>query len=462
MSYITLNYYLLTAGILLVYYLLPLSHRWKALLAGSILFYALADANGLPALFWMILMSYGTARVLKRSKLRFILALGVSVLPFWLHLISQVVSVTLGHLFLPMGLSYLSLQVIAYLADVYTGNTEPETDLLKYALFVSFFPQVVQGPIPRFSRLQPQLIQGKRYEERSITTGFLRILCGLSLKFLIADRAGIPANTFYAEAGVYNGIYAWVGMCMFMVQLYADFFGCVLISLGVAKLFGIDLENNFDHPFSSRSTAEIWTRWHQSLSFWLRDYIYFPLGGSRKGKLRKYFNLCAVFVVSALWHGVSLTYVAWGLLTAGYQIVGELTFSFREAAYQMLHVPEWLKNRIRNLVTVLLFVISSMLFRSYGFRALLSNLLSLLKPSSMPEETGILGLSSAEWVLLAAAVGVFALIQHVNKQTDLEAKLLSASWKIRYAVYTLLIAVFLIFGTYGFGFDAGAFIYGGF
>ncbi|MBR4456927.1 MAG: hypothetical protein IKS32_12030, partial [Solobacterium sp.] len=193
MSYITLNYYLLTAGILLVYYLLPLSHRWKALLAGSILFYALADANGLPALFWMILMSYGTARVLKRSKLRFILALGVSVLPFWLHLLSQVVSVTLGHLFLPMGLSYLSLQVIAYLADVYTGKTEPETDLLKYALFVSFFPQVVQGPIPRFSRLQPQLCQGNRYEERSITTGFFRILCGLSLKFLIADRAGIPA-----------------------------------------------------------------------------------------------------------------------------------------------------------------------------------------------------------------------------------------------------------------------------
>ncbi|MBO5554754.1 MAG: hypothetical protein J5941_04415, partial [Solobacterium sp.] len=220
--------------------------------------------------------------------------------------------------------------------------------------------------------------------------------------------------------------------------------------------------NNFNHPYSSKSTAEIWTRWHMSLSLWLRDYIYFPLGGSRKGKLRKYMNLCAVFVVSAIWHGISLTYLAWGLLTAGYQIVGELTFDLREKLYALLHVPGWLKNRIRNLVTIFLFVMSSILFRSYGFRAVLANLASLVRASSMPEETGLLGLSAAEWVLLAIAFLCFGIAQKLNEKRDLEGELLQKPWGFRYAVYVVLMLVVLIFGTYGFGFDAGAFIYGGF
>ena len=462
MSYISLNYYLLVAVIFAAYCLLPMRVSWCALLAGSAAFFYLADAPGIPALCWMIVTSFSAARFMRKQKGYFIASLAVSVLPFWIHLLRQVVSFEVPRFFIPMGLSYLSLQVIAYLADVYKGKTAAETNLAKYALFVSFFPQVVQGPIPRFSKLAPQLAEGHRFNEENIQRGFLKIFCGLLLKFLIADRAGIPAAAFYAETGVYNGIYAWLGMSMFMVQLYADFLGCVLLSMGVALLFGIKLENNFNHPYSSRSTAEIWSRWHMSLSQWLRDYIYFPLGGSRKGRLRKYLNLCAVFVVSAIWHGISLTYLAWGLLTAGYQIVGELTFDLREKLYALLHVPGWLKNRIRNLVTIFLFVMSSILFRSYGFRAVLANLASLVRASSMPEETGLLGLSMAEWVLLAIAFLCFGIVQKLNEKRDLEGELLQKPWGFRYAVYVVLMLVVLIFGTYGFGFDAGAFIYGGF
>ncbi len=462
MSYISLNYYLLVAVIFAAYYLLPMRVRWCALLAGSAVFFFLADAPGIPALCWMIITSFLAARFMQKQKDYFIAALAVSVLPFWIHLIRQVFSFEVPRFFIPMGLSYLSLQVIAYLADVYRGKISAETNLAHYALFVSFFPQVVQGPIPRFSKLAPQLIEGHAFNDESVQRGFLKIFCGLLLKYMIADRAGIPAAAFYAEAGVYNGIYAWLGMSMFMVQLYADFLGCVLLSMGVASLFGIRLENNFNHPYSSKSTAEIWTRWHMSLSQWLRDYVYFPLGGSRRGKLRKYLNLCAVFVVSAIWHGVSLTYLAWGLLTAGYQIIGELTFDLRERIYAALHIPTGLKNRIRNLVTIFLFVMSSILFRSYGFRTLLANLASLVRASSMPEETGLLGLSSAEWVLLAAAFLVFGIVQKLNEKRDLEGELLRKPWGFRYAVYTVLMLVLLIFGTYGFGFDAGAFIYGGF
>ena len=462
MSYITLNYYLLVTVIVLIYYALPKRLRWSALLAGSAVFFFLADPKGIAALCWMIITSFFSARFMQGRKPMFRISIAVSVLPFWIHLISQIIPFSVPSFFLPMGLSYLSLQVIGYLADVYKGKTEAESNLLHYALFVSFFPQVVQGPIPRFGTLAPQLKEGHSFDEGNISHGFVKILCGLCLKYLIADRAGIASAAFYAEAGVYSGIYAWLGMSMFMVQLYADFLGCVLLSIGVARLFGITLSQNFDHPFSSKSTAEIWTRWHMSLSFWLRDYIYFPLGGSRKGKLRKYFNLTAVFAVSALWHGVSLTFLAWGLLTAFYQIIGELTLSARNAAYAALHVPAWLKNRIRNLVTVLLFVLSSLLFRSYGFRALIKNAVSLVSPSSRPAEAGLLGLTAAEWILLGAATGVFALIQHVNRKNDLEGAFLRLPWGGRYAVYTIVMIVLMIFGTYGFGFDAGAFIYGGF
>ncbi len=462
MSYISLNYYILIAGIVVLYYALPLRVRWTALLAGSAVFFLAADASGIPALCWMLITSFLFARFTGRGTFPFVLSLLVSVLPFWIHLAGQVFSLSVPAVFLPMGLSYLSLQVIGYLADVRSGKIEPEHNLLQYALFVSFFPQVVQGPIPRYGKLAPQLKEGHPFAEENLSHGFVKLVCGLFLKFMIADRAGIAANTFYAEAGVYNGIYAWIGMSMFMVQLYADFLGCVLLSIGAARLFGITLENNFDHPFTSKSTAEIWTRWHKSLSFWLRDYIYFPLGGSRKGRLRKYLNLCAVFVTSALWHGVSLTYLAWGLLTAFYQIIGELTFSFRERIYAALHIPDGMKNRIRNLVTVVLFVLSSLLFRSYGFRALLRNLVSLISASAMPEEAGLLGLSGAEWILLAGAVAVFGIVQHFNQKTDLEASFLKLPWGARYAAYACLMIVIMIFGTYGFGFDAGAFIYGGF
>lgn len=462
MSYISLNFYLLTALLVLLYYVFPLSKRWLVLLVGSAAFFFFADRQGIPALCWMIVSAFLFGKAIRNSKRLLLPGIIVSVLPFWIHLVGDTLGREVPSFFLPLGLSYLSLQAIGYLVDVSKGKCEPAGNVLKFALFLSFFPQVVQGPIPRYGKLAPQLVKGHKADEENFQKGFVRILLGLALKFLIADRAGIPANTFYAEAGVYTGIYAWLGMVMFMVQLYADFLGCVLLSIGTARLFGIELQNNFNHPYSSRSTAEIWTRWHISLSLWLRDYIYFPLGGSRKGTFRKYLNLTAVFVVSAIWHGVSLTYLAWGLLTAGYQIIGELTFSFREKLYQFCHIPDGIKSRIRQAVTALLFVLSSLLFRSYGFRALLTNMRSLMQGSMRPEETGCLGLTAAEWVLLGIAVVCFGLFQHFSNKKNLEIPFFEKPWGFRYAVYLCLMVAILIFGTYGFGFDAGTFIYGGF
>ncbi|MBR2677642.1 MAG: MBOAT family protein [Solobacterium sp.] len=463
MNYLSLGYYLIVAAAFLVYYALPQKHRWIALLAASIAFYCFADFEGLPALGWMILFSFLSARKVKGSKPALAAALGISILPYWFHLGSQVIGKSLPGIFLPLGLSYLSLQIIAYLADCYSGKTEPEKNLLQYVLFISFFPQVVQGPIPRYGTLAPQLKEGHDLEADNVIRGFLRILCGLFLKFVISDRAAIPANTFYAEAGVYTGVAAWVSASAYMIQLYTDFLACVLLSQGVSLLFGIRLGENFNHPFTSQSTGEFWHRWHISLSQFLRDYVYYPLGGSRKGEIRKYLNIGAVFVASALWHGVSLTFLAWGLLSAFYQIAGALTFSFREKVYALLKISDSIKKRIRQTVTAALIVFSTILFRSYGFRNVLQHTKSLFVFHALPKEEGLLiGMSGYDWIVFLLALAIFVIIQHINQKRDLEAEFLQKKWGTRYAVYFVFIIVILLLGTYGFGYDARAFIYGDF
>ncbi len=464
MNYLSLGYYLIVAiAFLVYYYVLPKDRRWLALLAASIAFYGFADFEGLPALAWMILTSWLFARKIRQNRGLLVTALAGSILPYWFHLGSQVIGKSLPGIFLPLGLSYLSLQIIAYLADCFAGKTEPETDLLQYMLFIAFFPQVVQGPIPRYGTLGPQLKEGHELEEANVIRGFLRILCGLFLKFVISDRAGIPANTFYAEAGVYTGPAAWLSVSMFLIQLYTDFFACVLLSQGVSRLFGITLGNNFDHPFTSSSTAEFWHRWHISLSQFFRDYVYYPLGGSRKGTVRKYLNICAVFLASAIWHGVSLTYLAWGMLSAMYQIVGTLTFALREKLYALLKIPDPIKRRIRQTITAIMIVYSSVLFRSYGFRNVLQYTKSLITFHSLPQEEGLfIGMGSYDWIVLLVSFAVFVIVQHVNQKRDLEQEFLQKKWGVRCLAYLGFIIVILLLGTYGFGYDAKAFIYGEF
>ena len=462
MNYLTLGYYLLVAAAFLFYYLLPLRHRWIILLGASIAFYAIADFSGLPALAWMIVTSFFLAKQVRKSGLLLVASIAVSVLPFWVHLLAQVVSRELPGLFLPLGLSYISLQIIAYLADCARGKMEPDANLFQYALFLSFFPQVVQGPIPRYDTLSGQLKEGHVLEEDNVIAGFLKILCGLYLKYLLADRAAVAANTFYQEAGVYTGIAAWIGAAMYLIQLYTDFFACVLLSQGVARLFGIRLGTNFDHPFTSQSIAEVWRRWHMSLGAFFRDYLYLPLGGSRRGPVRKYLNVTIVFVASALWHGVSLTYLAWGLLTALYQVIGAGTLGWRDRLYEALHIPAAVKKRMRQMFTAALFLLSSVLFRSYGFRSLLGNVRSLIQMRALPAEDGFLGMSVLEWSLFAVFFAVFVLIQHWNQSHDPEHLFLQKWWGFRFGFYTVMILLLLVFGTYGFGYDAQAFIYGAF
>ena len=238
-----------------------------------------------------------------------------------------------------MGLSFFTMQVLAYLIDIYKGKIEPQRDFLKYALFLSFFPQILQGPIPRYEQLQHQLVEGHRFDETEFTKGFMLIIWCFFLKFMIADKAKIVVDTIFGNPEIYSGFFVLVGGTLYSIQLYADFLSCTTLAQGVSQMFGIHLAENFNHPYFATSIKDFWGRWHMSLSFWLRDYVYIPLGGSRHGTLRKYLNIIATFFVSGIWHGNGLNFVFWGMMHAFYQISGDLSRGARDSFVELLGIP---------------------------------------------------------------------------------------------------------------------------
>ena len=217
-------------------------------------------------------------------------------------------------LILPVGISFYTFQTLSYTIDVYRGKLEPTSDGIAFFTFVAFFPQLVAGPIERATHLLNQFDSSRSFSFESGREGMRRILYGLFKKVVIADQCGVAVNHIFANHESMSGSTLVVGAVLFAFQIYGDFSGYSDIAIGSAKLFGIDLMDNFKLPYFSRDPAEFWRRWHVSLSSWFRDYVYIPLGGSRHGTATTIRNTCIVFVVSGLWHGANWTFVIWGLL----------------------------------------------------------------------------------------------------------------------------------------------------
>lgn len=213
---------------------------------------------------------------------------------------------------LPVGVSFYTFQTIGYVVDVYRGEVLAERSALRFFAFVGFFPQLVAGPIERSANLLPQFALPRRFDRAEATEGMRRILWGLLKKMVLADNCGAVADHVFAHYEAASSGELWVGALCFAFQIYGDFSAYSDMAIGSARLFGIRLMENFDRPYFSCSVPEFWRRWHISLMTWLRDYVYIPLGGSRRGAGRKWFNTLAVFLLSGLWHGAGWTFVAWG------------------------------------------------------------------------------------------------------------------------------------------------------
>ena len=482
MTYTSLGYFILVGAAVLLYYLLPLGKRWTALLAGSMVFYVLAVRSParLALFFASLLFCYAAGRLLERwrERPRRRAALAAFVLLSAAPLLLPKFGALWGSLrhtrggfawVLPMGLSFYTLQMIAYLADVYAGRVHAERSLPKFALFLSFFPQILQGPIPRFERLAPQLEEGHAFDGKNFVSGLQLILWGFFLKWMIADKAAVAVSRVFDAFPEYQGSLVLLGGALYCFQLYADFLSCVTLAQGVAALFGIRLEDNFRRPFFSASVQELWRRWHISLGGWLRDYVYIPLGGSRKGPLRKTCNLMLTFLVSGFWHGAEPHYLAWGLLQAVYQIIGSLTKPLRERVCGLLHLSRdsLLRRVVSVLFTFFLTVTSWILFRAENLGrglAMLRSLFTVFNPWALLDGSLLLlGLDEKDWaVLLLSLLLLFFVSLWQERGGRIREWLGRQHLLLRWGVCFAAILAVILFGTYGYGYQAQDFIYGAF
>jgi D-alanyl-lipoteichoic acid acyltransferase DltB (MBOAT superfamily) len=237
---------------------------------------------------------------------------------------------------LPVGISFYTFQAVGYVVDVYRRNIEPEKNFFTYALFISFFPQLVAGPIERAKNLLPQFHAVHTFSTDRVTQGLRLILWGYFMKVVVADRLSDYVNVAYNNFSHHNGVTLLLATFFFTFQIYCDFGGYSNIAIGCAKIMGFDLMTNFKRPYLAVSVADFWRRWHISLSTWFKDYLYIPLGGNRCSKRRNYFNLLVTFAVSGIWHGANWTFIAWGALNGALQIIEKILSGINSKALSSL------------------------------------------------------------------------------------------------------------------------------
>lgn len=482
MVYLSLFFYAFLVVLTALYYLLPLKIRWTVLLVGSVAFYGAAA----PDAWWIfavtVLISYFSAlwifRLKEEGKKRLPAAVlagsilltvipwvvfksGYTILTVWLK--RDVISMAA-----PLGISFYTLQIVSYLADVYRGKITPQRNPFRYLLFATFFPQIVQGPVPRYEQLGKQLYEGHKFDEEGFVKGLHLIIWGFFLKLMIADKAALVVNTIFENSRAYAGCYILLAGVLYSIELYTDFMACVSISRGAAALFGIGLQDNFRHPYMAVSIKDFWRRWHITLSEWLRDYIYIPLGGSRKGKIRKYGNLMATFLVSGIWHGAGWNFLFWGMLHGIYQIVGDVTASWKNKIYEKLGMPDgsFSGRCIRRIGTFFWVMSAWIIFRAGSLREglfMIKSMFATFNPWVLFNDSLFaLGLDIKDFVVMLFAILVLCLVSVKQEKGSVRDWILRQNIVIRWIIYLVSIVVIWVFGTYGFGFDTQEFIYGGF
>lgn len=306
--------------VIVIYFILPSKIRYIWLLVSSYFFYMNWNVKYVLILVLITLVSYVSARNIQTIRdrkdkkfgggvkvfiLNAIVCLGVlavfkyaNFIIYNINLIFRQVDLETFDIVLPIGISFYTFQAIGYVTDVYKGTTRAEKNVFKYALFVSFFPQLIAGPIERSNNLLLQISENKKFDYYKARDGVYLMIWGYFIKMVVADRIAIFVDAVYADIITYSGWYLIVATILFAFQVYCDFAGYSIIAMGSAKIIGFELMDNFNAPYTSSSIGEFWRRWHISLSSWFRDYLYIPLGGNRKGIIRKYANLMLVFMVS--------------------------------------------------------------------------------------------------------------------------------------------------------------------
>lgn len=382
---------------------------------------------------------------------------------------------------IPLGISFYTFQSMGYLIDVYRGKYRYEKNILRLALFISYFPQLIQGPISRFDHLKSTLFGEHKFDKKNISFGFQRVLWGYFKKLVIADRLLVAVSTIVGEPQEYTGIYVVIGMFFYAIQLYTDFSGGIDITIGISEMLGIRLKENFLRPFFSKSIAEYWRRWHISLGTWFKDYMFYPISVSKpvinlSRKCRSTFGIAfgkrvpiyvssvLIWFTTGIWHGSTWNFAVWGLLNAVVILAShELT-----PLYNRFHSKYNVKNRFsfrlfRVIRTFWLIAFLRTLdcypgvgntFTMIGTIFTKSKLYGLFNGSLLE-----FGLELSDYFVLIIALVVLLSVSLLQRKHNIREVLLQKPTSVRYCLYFILFLSIVVFGAYGEGYEASQFIY---
>lgn len=513
MLFNSLNYLIFFPIVILLYFVIPLRYQkvrnvW--LLITSYFFYMNWNARYALLLFASTFITYlaGIGIDRARTKERPVLTKWILGLSFAVNLgilfFYKYINFFIGNfnkllgavgasqlepldILLPVGISFYIFQALGYTMDVYRGKTKATTNLLRYMLFVSFFPQLVAGPIERSTNLLKQFDEPHTFETDRVREGLLIMLWGLFMKIMIADNLATCVNLVYQNYPAYTGVEIALATVLFAFQIYCDFGGYTYLAIGSARILGFTLMENFNAPYQALSVKDFWRRWHISLTGWFTDYLYIPLGGNRKGKLRKYINTFIVFFVSGLWHGAAWSYVAWGMINGIYMIIQDATAGIRQRIKTFFRVKE---ERFSyrfgcGLVTFILVDFSWLFFRADSFGTALYMLRQMVTAFQLPKFFGLavnrMGYSMQQLVALIFAMlllFVFDVLKNhyylsekkehtilsdiatgVKKVHNVFELVLSQGLWFRWLIYIGLLFMILVYGAYGLDYTQTEFIY---
>ena len=518
MQFTSFPFLLLIAVSLAVYYALPRAHRWWCLLLVSYVFYWFAGADCFGFILYTTAVTYLTAVWMQRmsdgereyleahrdepkevkkaykareKKKRFcVLVLGL-VLGFGLLAVLKYTAfvlrginalggeIRIPNLLLPLGISFYTFQSMGYLIDVYRTKATAERNPLRLALFVSFFPQILQGPISRFGDLAPQLFEGHDFDGLGVRAGLARVVWGYFKKVVVADTAMIAVQSLVKTER--TGAYVFFLILLYSAVIYGDFTGGIDITIGISEMFGIRLRENFDRPFSSKSVKEYWNRWHITMGSWFTDYVFYPLSvcrpmqsfskwsrahlGQAVGKrLPVYVATCVTWFLTGLWHGAGWNFIVWGMLNCLLILVSQemqpLWNRWHRAAPTLVASRGWGIFQATRTFLLMGLIRSLDCYRNVGlsFRLWGSMLTDFNLPELIKKGWLDLGLEIGDWCVLLVGILVMFLASQIGKREPIRHRLARRPVALC-AVLTLGVIVILIFGTYGIGYNAGDFIY---
>ena len=479
MSILSIEFLLLAAGTLAVYYLLPLKYRWIALLAGSAAFVWFSGWQSMAHLSAAALVMWGGGLLLRRKKSRLLLGtllvLDLGAMAF----LKYYPSLSGAELILPIGLSYFTFQSAGYLIDVYRGKTEAQKNPLKAWLFIGYFPQLSQGPISTWKEIGPQLMEGHRLEPEKMVSGFQLMLWGMFKKMVIADRLA-ATTTALLKGEAMPGWFIAGGVILYTIRLYLDFSGGMDVIRGISRMAGIELPENFRRPFFSQSVAEYWRRWHITLGAWFRSYLLYPLTTSRAGialskaaskvlgkktgrSVPTALATLLVFLLIGVWHTANWNAVIFGAYFGIVMAASTLLEQVWKTMRTTLNLPKkgWMSpvRLVRTLLLVLAaqyfaftpdpatgFSLMSGTFANWDFSAFADKMSGVMEP--------------LEWIIAGVGCLIVLVIDIVcERKIDIGGKLAATHFWIRWPVLLLLILAIVVFGIYGAGYDGAAFLY---